>query len=369
MLDHSTDFGETIPKDLSEFIARGHVNILGELHWVKQTHEFYTQIIPGLHEAGIRLILLEIPLSAGPLLDFYVTGQITDFPWEQTDLADSHIRQGIEAIRQWNESLRAADRAAEQMRLYAIDIDALPISSTYPALIRVLRREMGLAGSFFQYPQDNIKQLDEGVVSGLGDGLEQDFRWISQKMIESEDIVRPNLWGYQSENFLQGFIENISGDREQLIQDSVEYYLKKHDGEKALIIIGSAHAFRQDWLFETTEAVAEHSLAGRLVDGGYDVNSLLIQHRTIELTRVALPFNASSTMTFEYGELFVALEESYDDQRVWIDLRPLADQPLPVRLDFSLQVETQTYEFDLAQNFDGMIFLPKVDIDLLFFLE
>ena len=361
VLEHSKSFSQDIPAELTTFIARSQVNILGEYHWVKQTHEFYGQIIPGLHQAGIRLVMLEMPLAYSLVLDLYVTGQIIDFPWEKTVLEKEPFRRVVEAIKELNQSLRDNDQPEEQIRLYAIDMDLHPLDSSYPALIRVLRREAGLAGSFFHYPQDNLKQLDEGVVSGLSPELEQDLRWISHKQIEAEDEVRPHLWQDRVDDF--NLLPKISEGRERILKENAEYFIKKHHPDKALIIIGAAHATRQDELISAdTKVLDTHSLGRRFVDAGYDVNSLKLLHRQFNLTGLPMTVTVDSKLKLTEGDLLLSLEELYGDKRAWVDLRPLKEKPLPATIEMLAPVQLDKIDIDLAANYDGLILLPSVDL-------
>lgn len=354
---------EVAPPELIELITRERVNLLGEIHNIEQSHELYAAMIPGIYEAGVRVIMLEATAFMGPVWDSYVRGETTDLPWKDHPIYPSFFTKLIEGIRDFNEGLRKAGKSQDQLRLYTYDHETFE-DKAYGWLVRVLRRDAGLGSAYFHYPKQNLELFEGGEENGLSDELNQDFLWLTQQKVALDELTagkRVPLWQVEDEKALTAYISSIAKIREDFIEANVRYYLDKHPSDKFLIITGAVHAQREGQI--VIEEADDNPLAQRLIEAGHDINSIMLTHYKIKLMEI--PFTNQPTgvltnrMTMEGGELFDSLTEKFADDRLLIDLRPLSDEPLMINSPLVSDTFDDSYDFDLAQVFDGMIVIPE----------
>ena len=357
LLEQTAPFDITnLPEELADLMMREQVNLLGEQHWIAQTHDMLDQLIPQLHGRGLRVILLELPLYVGPILDLYVTGRI-DAPFNDEEIEQffqqAHV---IEACAAWNKQLRERGEADQQVRLYAFDQE-YALSKTYVSLVRLLRREAGLGKDYFFSARDNLKLLESDQASGLDGALEDDFRWLSQhKLVVDQDrsVFHPEI-----NDIFDWLLMNPEGRerRERLMAENVAYFLSKHPDDKFLIITGAAHAQRQGDM--AVDMIDFKPLARRLMESGREINSLMMAHRDITFVELGkLPIKHTIEMKLNDTSLFRLYSEQFGDSWLYSDLRPLRDQAVSVSLSY---LENDA-NFNLAREFDGLIVIPEVEL-------
>lgn len=357
LLEQTAPFDNTnLPEELADLMMREQVNLLGEQHWISQTHDMLDWLIPQLHARGLRVILLELPLFVGPILDLYVTGRI-DTPFNDEEIEEffqqAHV---IEACAAWNKQLRERGEADQQVRLYAFDQE-IALSKTYVSLVRLLRREAGLGKDYFFSARENLKLLESDQASGLDGALEDDFRWLSQhKLVVDQDrsVFQPennDIFSWLRLN------PEVRERRERLMAENVAYFLSKHPDDKFLVITGAAHAQRQGDM--AVDMIDFKPLARRLVESGRAINSLMMAHRDITFIEFGnLPIKHTIKMKLNDSDLFRLYSEQFGDSWLYSDLRPLRDQAVSVSLSY---LENDA-NFNLAREFDGLIVIPEVEL-------
>lgn len=357
LLEQTAPFDNTnLPEGLADLMMREQVNLLGEQHWISQTHDMLDSLIPQLHARGLRVSLLELPLFVGPILDLYVTGRI-EAPFND-EVIEEFFQQAhvIEACAAWNKQLRERGEADQQVRLYAFDQE-IALSKTYVSLVRLLRREAGLGKDYFFSARENLKLLESDQASGLDGALEDDFRWLSQhKLVVDQDrsVFQPennDIFSWLRLN------PDVRERRERLMAENVAYFLSKHPDDKFLVITGAAHAQRQGDM--AVDMIDFKPLARRLVESGRAINSLMMAHRDITFIEFGnLPIKHTIKMKLNDSDLFRLYSEQFGDSWLYSDLRPLRDQAVSVSLSY---LENDA-NFNLAREFDGLIVIPEVEL-------
>lgn len=244
LLEQTTSFSLEQPAaDLLQALSRERVNVLGEMHYIKEFGELYGALMPGLHAQGVRVALIEHSLFVGGMLDLYVTNQIQSLPSSDDDKGMDFYNYSelIEAIKQLNQTLRDQGQSDEQMRLYAFDLPLDPVTD-YSGLVRVLRRDLGLSGRFFQHPKDNLAYLELSEDHGLSDEQAEEFHWLTQQAVYLKDhdgVLR-------SIRFSQETLTQEQAEfREAFIHQNILHYLEEHPDAKCLLITGATHAQRE----------------------------------------------------------------------------------------------------------------------------
>lgn len=363
LLEQTTAFSLEQPAtDLLQALSRERVNVLGEMHYIKEFGEFYGALMPGLHAQGVRVVLIEHSLFVGGMLDLYVTNQIESLPSSDDDKGMDFYNYSelIEAIKQLNQTLRDQGQSDEQMRLYAFDLPLDPVTD-YSGLIRVLRRDLGLSGRFFQHPKDNLAYLESSEDHGLSDEQAEEFHWLTQQAVylkDHDDVLHSIRFSQQA------LTQEQAEFREAFIHQNILHYLEEQPDAKCLVISGSTHAQRERHRGALATSDEVETLVERLIADGIGVNSFDLQFQTIQLADKAswgIPTHMSASFATDDGDLFMAFQEEFPDQPLWINLLPLKDSQLRVSMPITLDQLLDGADLEIARVFDGIIFIPEVE--------
>lgn len=359
LVDASSGFS---PDDVSNKLIRRltaeQVNLLGEIHEIKEIKQFYRDMIPEIHQEGIRMIALEIPVTASLFFDMYVRGELPADSWrgDEHSMLD-HVL--VEVVRDFNQDLRDVGKADEQIRLLTYDVD-WAWSEGYTFLIKYLK-QAGLASSFYQYYDRNVDMIDGGEKTGLTPEQEAEFYWISQrtkvnfdnfKFNSPLDILRGG-YGKETAEFREGFMtENLLHHINQLEGD-----------DKILVIAGSAHVTKLAQATNFLPSVLPMAVRLESSLPGYVNTTSFVLHRLLlpELNGVQNEIEQSYLMGDQ--DLFRKLSEVHEDKWAWIELSALPPGEYPGQLINNAD-PTATMEFDMTKMYDAIIFIPRGEFEL-----
>lgn len=113
---------DIIPIELVEQLTKNQINLIGETHGIQENQQFYDQLIPLLHDQGIRQIAIERQLALSLPFDQYVRGELATIPWRYEDISLKDIPI-LESVKNVNQDLRDRGLAEEQIRLLTFDTD------------------------------------------------------------------------------------------------------------------------------------------------------------------------------------------------------------------------------------------------------
>lgn len=352
-----------ISNQLVDLLTRERINLLGEIHNIQETQELYGKLVPGLHTAGVRVILLEAPVYMGPVWNSYVRGETHSLPWEDHPIYHDFFAGLIENVAKFNHTLRESGLAEDQIKLYSYDGELFE-DKAYGWLVRFLRRDAGLDNRFFQRPKDNLILLESDDNSGLSSEMKEDFLWLTKQKIsfDSQSKGKYNqAWNFKDKDQINNYLTSQATVRESFMEDNVRYYLDKYPTDKFLIITGALHAQRIAQI--KPSGIDQNPLCQRLLTIGYEINSVMLTHyriKTMETTPLGVhPIVRDNHMTTSAGELFEALVNTFGETWLMIDLKPLANQELMINTSLAGDIDADSFHIDLPKVFDGLVIIPE----------
>jgi hypothetical protein len=107
--------GDRVPADVVAFLTGTRVLVVGEVHQSRDHYALWAGLVPALHQAGVRQLLLEWPQAGDWRLNAFARGD-AGLNWQPSDILGG---QWIRAIRTLNQSLPETERIAVR----AIDVN------------------------------------------------------------------------------------------------------------------------------------------------------------------------------------------------------------------------------------------------------
>jgi hypothetical protein len=233
--------GPEIPAKVLDLLDDYEVVVVGETHLIGEQREFTAAVVRGMHDRGVRQLLLEWPHFADWVVDNYVMDGPIDDPWQPPLWGYGDL---MTAIRDFNRSLPEEERV--HVRLIDANLDNYGGASEFRASIRGLTRHLGGASPIddllvaeYESPTAQTVALETAREELSAQRPELEAQWGEASYEMVDEMVEVELASVEIRSL--GSSEMAARAREPEIMRLTDLRLSEEEGG-SVINIGGNHA-------------------------------------------------------------------------------------------------------------------------------